>query len=607
MSTSHSDADLTVFTYNATKLSPRQVARSFVAPPAFRMLRDARNAILVGPRGSGKTTLLKMLTPEGLSAWTGSEADAARKRVQDVGVFVGADAMWSEQVKSGDDPDDGAFGAAAYGLHIAKALVSTLLSRLGDSAGHLAITLDTKAELLVAARISRLFKLPVSSASLRRLTYDIGDRLTELGTYRYRILNGQILPDWAYLNPLQAVSEVSQMVNDLTGETDRHWALLFDELELAPERIVQDILRRLRGDEGTLVFKLSLAPILRSTDLLTGDSGAIHGQDVEFISLTSPDRTDRFVAEIFDKQLATSTLPGRPTPADILGESLFDSGDADRSSKTRSDPYRKGSTVWNAMSVLSKRDVSFENYLASANIDLDALGKLDPGTRAAKIRKIRNLAIVRSHFAAGARQATQATRALYAGESTMMALPDGNPRMSMILVRELMGAVSDPQNQLPLERKLQAAAIDLVTNRFMALLHAQTGIRVGTRAFTVVMLLDAVGKALHDRVVNQPFSADVPAGFFVDREVPDTLLPLLKQAVNTGAIVHIPHANSISSVSADARGRHYRLSYLLAPRYGLPLRQGKTVALTRLLDGPKPVRGARVAEQQALIDLEDIV
>lgn len=603
-----------VFSYNATKLDPREVARTFVPPAAYSQLLDARNAILVGPRGSGKTTLLKMLTSEGLSAWDSLDGASARERVQDVGVFVGVDAMWSEQIARVNPRISQSFGAAAYALHIARAFAQTVRSRAGKDSSmlnlpfdHLRIHLSKNDERDIAVRASSLFKLSRSAPSLLSLDHALGERLNELGTYRYRAPDGQSLPEWAYLNPLHSVAELSDMVNAVASEPTRRWALLFDELELAPISIVQDILRRLRGNETRLVFKLSLAPILRSTELLEGERGATHGQDVEYIALTSPDRSDEFVAALFQKQRDVAALPADVTPRKVLGESVFDTGDSGGRRKARIDPYRKAGPVWNSMHWLRDNDPSFRNYLAANNIDLRMLDGLSATARSSRIRKIRNLVIVRAHFRRGARRATQATRALYGGEATLLAFPDGNPRMSTILVREIMSDVAR-SGELPLAEADQASAVEVTMNRFLALLHAQKGITFGDRGVTMMTLIDAIGNAIHARVVEAPFSADVPAGFFVDRSFPERLHPLLTQAVNTGAIIHIPKDNSTQPVSSSTLGRHYRLSYLLAPKYGLPLRQGKTVSLTNLLHGsafvPPDRRPRRYAKPDSHSTLE---
>ncbi len=65
--------------FNAVKLSPVEVATTFVPPPAFTSLLTADNVLLSGPRGSGKTTLLKMLQSEALEHWQHDTAKAVRQ------------------------------------------------------------------------------------------------------------------------------------------------------------------------------------------------------------------------------------------------------------------------------------------------------------------------------------------------------------------------------------------------------------------------------------------------------------------------------------------------------------------------------------------------
>ncbi|MDQ0540294.1 hypothetical protein QF011_002864 [Curtobacterium flaccumfaciens] len=608
-----------VFSYNATKLSPREVARTFVPPAAFKVLRDANNAILVGPRGSGKTTLLKMLTSEALEAWVGGEGAESRERVQGVGVFIGVDAMWGEQISNVPSADVEAFGAAAYALHIGRAFVRTVLVRLGriEAEGkvesrHLPLSLGRPDEADIAMRAARLFKLSSTGPSFRSLYQALGDQVAELGTYRYRLRGGGVLPDWAYLNPLAACAELAEMINQASGEPDRKWSLLFDELELAPSYVVQDILARLRGQEPLLQFKLSLSPILKSTRLLEGETGATHGQDLELIPLTTPERSDDFARDLFERLRLSVGLATNVSPRSALGESLFDTGDRGGRNRGRLDPYRKNSRLWNAMRWLREHDPSFSSYLEASGVDLDRLESLPAAVRASRIRKVRNLVVVRSHYRQGSRVNTQASRELYTGELTLLALADGNPRMSTILIREVLARVAEQQS-LPLSRAAQAAAIDATATRFLALLHAQRGTQFGDRSVTMVNLIDAIGMALHARVVSDDFSADAAAGFFVDERFPERLRPLLVQAVNTGAIIHIPHPNSSQPVSESVLGRHYRLSYLLAPRYGLPVRKGKTIALWRLLERDSVLgSSSRVGRrrnpdrhQPMLLDLEE--
>ena len=578
-----------LFTYNAIKLSAREVASTFVAPDAYDVLIRHDNAILAGPRGSGKTTLLKMLQSEALEAWDTPSADGVRDTVQACGVFVGVDRMWSEQIRVAPPGMAHVFGSAAYALRIGRSLANAMDHRTtppttGDRP-HLRTQLDPSDIKNICHRFATLFKLPTWRPTFSGMAQVFGDRLTELGAFRNRIVNEEDLPDWMFLDPLQASSELATQFNACANEPDRKWAMLFDELELAPDTVVSDILGRLRGDEPRLVFKLSLSPILRTTDLLSGELGAVHGQDVEYIPLTSAIRgSDRFVRNILESQLSAVSPGLAPSVYRVFGESRFDNGESARETPSRTkSPYRAGSPFMKDLERLKDVDSTFEKYLDARGIDITEIPSLPDDERAATVRKIRNIVVVRSYyFGGGERRRSRKSRELYAGASSLIVLPDGNPRMATIMSRLLVDEYTKATTGRVTPAR-QAEVIDSVTARFHALLDAQVGVTVKDKPFTLINLLDAIGRALSRRLILDPFSADVPAGFYVDKDVRTEFMFLLTQAVNTGAIVHMPRTSSEPVVASSPKNRHYRLSYLLAPKYGLPMRVGKTVALSGLL------------------------
>ena len=595
-----------VFSYNAGKLSPREVAKTFVPPAAFDPLIRADNAILVGPRGSGKTTLLKMLQSEALDEWTAQEANECRQLVQISGVFVGANRMWSEQLKAGGVEAD-AFGMAAYALHVGRSLARTMSYRTSkrpvDSPNHLHVHLDFDDEVRACTRIATLFKLPIKPPTFTSLTSVFGQQLAELGGFRYSRQTAQHLPDWAHLDALECASQAVEAFNEAASQPEHRWSLLFDELELAPPAVLRDILTRFRGHQESLVLKASLSPVIDHVDLLSGELGATHGQDVEFIELTSPGRLEsvRFAERLFQRHLNDAGLPSL-SPFRVLGESRFGASE-DSLAGGGSDPYAQRGSVWKAMKYLRDSDATFAEYLTSNDVDLMQLDQLDRVERAAKLRKIRNLAVVRAWFRGESGRRSRKSRELYAGANSMLALPDGNPRMATILIRDLVSRMRT-RNTSSLSPSQQAAAIDSLTQRFMALLHAQTGVEIGGRPVSLVGLLDRVGAALSDMVVTSDFRPDVAAGFWVDHRLNDEYMPLLRQAINTGAIIHMPAGSrrpvrgsqylDREALSSSPRGRHYRLSYLLAPQYGLPLRQGKTVPLSFLLSNQSALTEGQV-------------
>ncbi|MGG7465231.1 hypothetical protein [Plantibacter sp. YIM 135347] len=587
-----------LFAYNAIQMSARQVAQSFVPPAAFETLIRCENAILAGPRGSGKTTLLKMLQSEALEAWAGPDAGQARSLVRASGVFIGVDKMWSAQISLAPSRLADSFGVAAYALHIGRSLTRAMEHKTRPAGGeasenaHLRATLTPDQISAVCRRIARLFKLPYSTPTFAGTTRTFGDRLNELGTFRHRLGSIDDLPDWAFLEPIQAVSEVADEFNEYALTPDHKWTLLFDEMELAPNAIIRDILGGLRGNQDRINFKISLAPILRETDLLVGERGAIHSQDLEYIPLTSAVRGEStaFVKTLIERQLDDVT-DERVNIWRMFGESAFDSaeGTGRPAATARTSPYRATSALVRDMRYLQETDSSFSKYLEHAHVDLGNLESMPDSRRAAVIRKIRNLIVVRAYYRRGASRRSRKSYELYAGASSLLSIPDGNPRMATILARRLVLEFQEAKSGRVTPAK-QALAIDEVSNRFMALLNAQVGIVIDGRATTMVDLVDRIGKALADRVTFAPFSADAPAGFHVDDSVRSEHLLLLKQAVNTGAIVHMAKRSDEAPVADSPLGRHYRLSYLLAPRYGLPLRVGKTVALRSLLSRSRPER-----------------
>ena len=57
----------------------------------------------------------------------------------------------------------------------------------------------------------------------------------------------------------------------------------------------------------------------------------------------------------------------------------------------------------------------------------------------------------------------------------------------------------------------------------------------------------------------------------------------LAEALNAGAIIYVPDERE-ELLLESLRGKRFRLSYLLAPYYGLPLQLGRTVSLSVILD-----------------------
>jgi DNA polymerase III delta prime subunit len=591
---------------NAIKLSARQVAETFIPPAAFDSLMRSDNAILSGPRGSGKTTLLKMLQSEALEHWRHAKSEEARSAVRSVGIFVGTDRTWNEQLAMpgvGFDPIiRERIAWAAFGTHTFRSVVNAMTYRIRGaedvprSRAHLRAYIDPEAERDLAGSIAELMRYQRYPSSLSVLSRMLSDRLVDLGTVR-RVLrsNGVVeVPAWADLDVITLVDSAVSIFNEASREPDQRWALLFDELELAPESLVQELLGALRGHQPRLIFKLSLAPANNVLTGLEGPNAAVPGQDYEHIPLTHARKTATlgFSRELVHETLIIQGLEPAPTVNDLLGAGDLDSGDdfagpeAGELPRTRhrKNPYEIGSPLWLRMLSLAKKDETFRAYLIRNHMDLQRLERLTPSQRASRLRKIRNIVVVRDHFRNEyGRRRSRKSYALYSGADNVLSLPDGNPRVLIALARQLFAAIQGEGLEARVPAAAQGTAIEATLQRFLPLLEAQESVHVDGHRISLLEFVDEVGSALAKRVVELDFNDNVRLTFHVDQHLRPGIEELVRKGVNTGALVFVPEKDSDGRIRGDMLGKQFRLSHLLATKYGLPIHLTPSVGLSRLL------------------------
>jgi len=107
----------------------------------------------------------------------------------------------------------------------------------------------------------------------------------------------------------------------------------------------------------------------------------------------------------------------------------------------------------------------------------------------------------------------------------------------------------------------------------------------------VVNLLRKIARYFHADAVRGEFQAAPVGSFTIDAKTPEAILKALGQALNAGAIIYIPDDEG-KVILTSLRGKKFRLSYLLAPLYGFPIRLGRDIALSRILglqSAPTPI------------------
>jgi hypothetical protein len=624
MTTAAKESDRSLSSFNARTYSAQRVAESFVPPEAFFELVNPVHSVLSGPRGSGKTTLLKMLQPEALERWVHPRAASTLNSVGYTGVFVATDRIWKQQL----EPDAAADGwqsvvaTSAFATHVARELVTTMAWRAHTESEnqphHARASLSSADELLLVREMSKLLKLSVEVPRLESVVSALISRFRDHGEFLKQAHPAEVeVPEWVIRDTLGTAEACVRLFNNACRQNEHQWALLFDEMELAPAAVTESVLDAMRGSQSILLFKLSLSPAQPELARLNLPDAGVHGQDFELIRLSAQySAAPRFVEDIVNAELIARY--GASSKVDL--ESVFGPGRFARlsdddtispKSASESDPYRVNSPLWKKFESLAKTDPSFQTWLDRRNVDLHDLGSLTASQRAAKIRKVRNIVLIREYYRRP-NQTGRKSHDLYTGAEGVATLVDANPRLLMAF----LGRVLPPAlpTKLPINRAIQSAAIDSIMERFITLLSSQPAVPMPDDGHLRALdLVEAIGEEFGRRLVHGAFSDNIVTAFQVDRRTPPHVVRALQIALNVGAIVHIPKDPG-KAVPANLEGEIFRLSYVLAPRYRLPLRLGEHRELRSILtrtEGRRwyftaPPRRLKLQSRQAsLFDLLD--
>ena len=274
----------TIFeSFNARALEPAQVASTFVPSRQFDDLVKRRHTLIVGPRGSGKTTLLKMLQPTALRAWKHPSADEYRAKIGFTGVFVPTDISWSVQLGtlgegSLDDVTRRLISIATFTTHTLRSLILTFESRTyrEPNGMHGDVALDEQVEALIAGRIASSWKILGVIPSFIALRWALSDRLQDLYAMASReallgnagIEQRLAMVSYLHLHFLKSAGLAIEIYEDTIGLAQGKWAFLFDELELAPKWIQEELGSSLRSTDSRFLFKLALSPFTENDSLL---------------------------------------------------------------------------------------------------------------------------------------------------------------------------------------------------------------------------------------------------------------------------------------------------------------------------------------------------
>lgn len=576
--------------YNARGLSPQMVARTFVPPPQFESVSAVSNCILVGPRGSGKTTLLRMLDPRAVIEMGSSQP--GRRLIDYVGVFVPIDTAWVSsltntlQIEDGEDAS-GVY-LAVYSLAVARALVDIMRWRVSGIAKgtQFHVELSSEREIELAGLISNLW-LGVKARSLLELRLIISSEIAGLPRRWQRSANEErkrLVAD--LLNPLDSAAGACDLFNVISGEEGRKWALLCDELEIAPESVQKMLFGALRAAPQPLLLKYSITPRCR-IPLVDYDDQPISANDYDLVPLTyatrdegMPERErERFCVAIWSsvlKEVYPTKLEALSNPFKVL-ELPSAPGRSERN-KSRDEGEDLDRRFGYMFRELANKDPSFAGFLQKKNVCLEDLDRTSSSVKDSVIRKVRPLVEIRNYYLSGSggigRRSSRKSLAPYCGAKRLFALSEGHPRWLKYTLAAMLGSVKD-SNVISVADQSRELSNSL--HRIESRIHALPAKGMSTRE-----LLDVVGGYFQRQVLGENFRADPALSFIVDEAVSPDVLFCLEQALYIGAV--IPMRGDLQKIfSTGLAGQRFRLSNWLAPLYKLPLVAGKSVNLSSVL------------------------
>ncbi len=199
----------------------------------------------------------------------------------------------------------------------------------------------------------------------------------------------------------------------------------------------------------------------------------------------------------------------------------------------------------------------------------------------------------------GFRRSRKRIHLMYTGLESLLTICEGNPRWIIGILRPQVlrfKRLLSYGNRSPLDKAYQARQILKVIGRYRALLGTipLKGGQKEARA-SVLRLIDQIGNYMFRDVVLGAFKPEPVLSFIVDKKVTQSQIEALGIAINQGAFVLVPSRKGDTTAGTIVNSR-FRISYLLAPDFQLPLTYGAPINLSTMLHRPSLQTQMRLEE-----------
>lgn len=608
--------------FNARNLSPDEIANSFIENPQYADLLQVNHSLLLGPRGCGKTTLLKMLMPQTINIWNNIPGND-KIDLPFYGVYVPTDNQWKKQLIQLANsfpllPDfSNIISKVIVNTNVVKSVVNTFFQLLEIENREDDEFLKNKRNLCID--LIRIFQLETPiSPDLVAIELSIKERLGQINkiinkTKITNTINFSELPDYFHSDFYDLTSSSffafkKNFQTDLSFKKSHfRWALCFDELELAPEWLQENLISQLRsrGDQSIL-YKLTSTPIVKieksivdSRDIALESSDS---NDYNVIRAWTYDRNGFVKWNEFASKLAATKIRNYHGK-EILPEKIFGIYDIEKILKSMKlsnqkeivadnndswdSNFKKGTLMWHLTKYLAQNDKTFRLFLDKKSISFQSPVPSDERQMGPIFRKMKPIIIYRSQFLRNNNIIGRKNIPFYFGTNNVYEICDGNPRFLTALIDELL-KINPRESIEEITPEKQSTIIYRISQRHLQIIssHPDASIELYGKVQNLGKLIVQIGSYFSSYFFSKDFTIEPVGSFIVDNGVNEKIISLVNLGIRLGAFVYIDPKEALSENGIFEK--RFRLSYLLYPNFKLPIREyGSRQLSTILKDGKK--------------------
>lgn len=559
--------------FNAKNLSTSELCNSFITNSFYNQMCSSNNSILIGPRGSGKTTLMRMLSSDSLSNWNTEESLKYKNKITFSGIFIPTDRFWKDQYEAilskNSSPLIKELLDSIFIYHVLEKTTLSLISRLpryNKNQPFNPIDLPIEEEANLVTELSVEWRITPNIPSIKSLSSALVRKKREISEFIDSVIRGNIDSNFKFIKQdiSSVISSTVTLLNTYIGNNDERWCFLFDELELAPNEIVDMLFNSMRITPENCIFKLALCPYHDNNNFSHKYDSAMRGQDYNLVDLSPIKSTDENAID-FSNKVAMQIFSKNNFPNDP--STYFEEHSlAKRRKDNFSDDILK----------LYDIDPSLRNYLEKQKIKKENIETSKESDKRSILRKIRPVALVRSEFFKKnslnnslKKRSRRRSSEIYSGFYNICKSVEYNPRMLISIINSSLEILNEKGK---ISATDQISLIENFYDSYISLLRTiplKEQIKIGGfKIKNIAEFVEYIGRTFESEMVSNDFKPEPKGSFIIDERTSLEIEKVIGESLNVGAII-ITETRLTSS--QGLKGVRCRLSFIFSHKYWLLL------------------------------------